>query len=68
MRSKKERAKAVDLIYVPKGLKERCSNCSFLDKDTNLCKHKEVLFVIQDPEEECCGRWDHPYVDRRRTQ
>lgn len=67
--SKEEQMKArtVDLISLPSGLKERCSNCVFLNKN-GYCTNGAVEFVIKDPENECCGLWDNNKIDRKKTQ
>ena len=68
MKSKKEKFKEADLIVIPKGLAERCANCSFLDKKSDLCKHPKLLTVISDPANMCCAFWDNPSIDRKKTQ
>lgn len=66
-KSELERAKKADLIELPDDLKERCSNCVFITK-TGYCTHKKVDQQIQKPDKECCGLWDNPRIDRKRTQ
>ena len=66
-KEEKERAKKVDLISLPRGMQERCSNCKFLDKN-NYCQNKRVMFHIERPDDECCGLWDNNLIDRTRTQ
>lgn len=62
-----EKAKSVDLISLPDGLKERCSNCIYLNKN-NYCMNKNVNFTIKEPKKECCALWDNAKADRKRTQ
>ena len=64
--AERKRAIKADLIYLPKDLKERCSNCTFFKK--GYCAHPEVRLDIPDPELECCGYWNNPRVDRKITQ
>ena len=62
----KTRAKKADLIFIPMGLKERCSNCKFIKN--GYCKHPKIDLKIEDPVNECCGYWDNDRIDRKRTQ
>jgi hypothetical protein len=60
-----QRAQTVDLMEIPKGMGERCSNCSFIDG--TYCKHPEVQFdiaLIKPTDELCCARWENPEANR----
>lgn len=57
-----KRARAGDLIVLPKGLIERCSNCKYLSGSE--CVHPKMRLPIADPPNMCCGYWDNKAIDR----
>lgn len=63
------RAEAADLIYIPNGMAERCSNCKYLQPQTGAyCSHPKVRLEIRMPSSECCAFWDNRKIDRSKTQ
>jgi hypothetical protein len=52
-----ERAKAADLITLPDEIVgTNCGNCIFVDLETKMCKHPQVLQKVS--ERMCCVFWD----------
>lgn len=54
---KLERAKKVDLITLPTGVKgTNCGNCKFINADKNFCENTKVLQEVNN--RNCCALWD----------
>lgn len=58
-----DRARAVDLIVLPDGVKgTNCSNCQFVNKAVTHCDHPKVDLPVD--ARHCCALWDAPGTTR----
>jgi hypothetical protein len=62
-RTSLERARDADLVTLPPDIPgTNCANCKHIDG--NICRHKLVAQVLDNPKHQCCIYWDRPGTKR----